>query len=41
MEEINKYSLLFLKLMIADKNRSQCKIVELSEVPWKKILRGE
>ena len=39
--EMNGLSLLFLKMMIFSKNEHEDKVVELSEVPWRKIIRGE
>ena len=39
LEEINQMSLLFLKLMVSSISEEKV-IVELDELPFKKILRG-
>ena len=40
IENIEKGSLLFLKLMLSNKNDSNNKIVPLYELPWKKVIQG-
>lgn len=42
LQKLNTYSLLFAKLMVSNSYRDQSlSVVELSDLPWRKVLRGE